>query len=103
MAALVDGADVVIEAVDRAETKAMIANALLESHPDVPLVAASGLAGFSSANEIVTEQVAENFYLVGDLESDVRNHLPLLASRVMVAAAHEAHVAIRILLGHPTA
>jgi sulfur carrier protein ThiS adenylyltransferase len=99
---LIEGADVVIEATDRAEVKAMIANVLLRARPDLPLVSASGLAGFSSANEVITEQIAENFYLVGDLRSDVRHRLPLLASRVMVAAAHEAHVAIRILLGHPT-
>jgi sulfur carrier protein ThiS adenylyltransferase len=100
--ALVADADVVIEAVDRAETKAMIVNTLLARHPEIPLVAASGLAGFASANEVVCQQVGEDFYLVGDLESDVRRQLPLIASRVMVAAAHEAHMAIRILLGHPT-
>lgn len=99
--ALVDDADVVIEAVDGADTKAMIANALLREHTGIPLVGASGIAGFASANEILTEQIAEEYYLVGDLRSDVRDDLPLLASRVMVAAAHQAHAAIRILLGHP--
>ncbi len=98
---LVDGADVIIEAADRAEVKAMIANAALDKLPDTPLVSASGLAGFDSANEIVTERIADGFYLVGDQHSDVREGHPLLASRVMVAAAHEAHAAIRILLGHP--
>lgn len=95
------GADVVIEAADRAEVKAMVANVLLRECPHVPLVSASGLAGFGSANHVVTERVGDSFYLVGDMESDVRNSLPLLASRVMVAAAHEAHTAIRILLGYP--
>jgi sulfur carrier protein ThiS adenylyltransferase len=69
--------------------------------PDVPLVSASGLAGFDSANEVVTERIADGFYLVGDQRSDVRMGYSLLASRVMVAAAHEAHAAIRILLGYP--
>jgi sulfur carrier protein ThiS adenylyltransferase len=99
--ALVDGADVVVEAVDSAEVKAMVANVLLCEPHHVPLVGASGLAGFGSANSVVTERVAETYYLVGDLESDVRHNLPLLASRVMVAAAHEAHAAVRILLGYP--
>lgn len=98
---LASDADVVIEAVDTAETKAMIANTLLRERPDLPLVSASGLAGFDTANSVVTERVAEHFYLAGDHTSDVRDDLPLLASRVMVAAAHEAHAAIRILLGHP--
>jgi len=38
---------------------------------------------------------------VGDLRSDVRTNHSLFASRVMVAAAHEAHAAVRILLGYP--
>ncbi len=97
------GADVIIEAADRAEVKAMIANAALEELPDTPLVSASGLAGVDSANDIVTERIGDGFYLVGDLRSDVREGHPLLASRVMVAAAHEAHAAIRILLGYPEA
>lgn len=98
---IVAGADVVIEAVDHADTKAMIANVLLHQRPDVPLVSASGIAGFGSANAVVTEQIADSFYLTGDHTSDVRHNLPLLSSRVMVAAAHQAHAAVRILLGHP--
>lgn len=98
---LVRGADVIVEAVDGAETKAMIMNECLERLPDVPLVAASGLAGFGSANAVVTRRMAEKLYVVGDLTSDVRDGLPLFASRVMIAAAHEAHAVIRVLLGHP--
>ncbi len=93
-------ADVVIEAVDRAEVKAMIADVMARDAGHVPFVTASGLAGFDSANHVVTERLGENFYLVGDCVSDVRHGLPLFASRVMVASAHQAHVAIRILLGH---
>jgi len=98
---LVGDADVLIEAADRAEVKAMIANTALDLLPGTPLVSASGLAGFDSANDVVTERIADGFYMVGDLLSDVREGHPLLASRVMVAAAHEAHAAIRILLGYP--
>ena len=101
LAALVEGADVVIEAADSAEAKAMIVNTALDRLPDTPLVSASGLAGFGSANEVVTELMADGFYLVGDLRSDVRLGNSLFASRVMVAAAHEAHAAVRILLGYP--
>ncbi len=101
LVSLVKDADVVVEAADRAEVKAMVANVLLRERPEVPLVGASGLAGFGPANGVLTERVADSFYLVGDWESDVRDNLPLLSSRVMIAAAHEAHAAIRILLGHP--
>jgi len=101
LVALVQDADVIVEAVDTAGDKAMIVNACTAELPDTPLVTVSGLAGSGSANRIVTERIAENVYLVGDLESDVGSGLPLYASRVMVAAAHEAHAVIRVLLGHP--
>ena len=96
---LVRDVDVVVEAVDRADTKAMVVNTCMEALPDTPLVTASGLAGYGSANSIATERPCDNLYLVGDLESDVNAGHPLFASRVMVASAHEAHAAIRRLLG----
>lgn len=101
LAGIVDGADVAIEAVDRADTKALIVNTLLARTPGLPVVSASGLAGIDSANAVTTERITDEFYLVGDLLSDVRHGHSLIASRVMTAAAHEAHAAIRILLGYP--
>ena len=59
----------------------------------------SGLAGYGHANSISTMQVTDTFYVVGDLESDIRQGHSLLASRVMVAAAHQAHQVVRLLLG----
>ncbi|MDP2233170.1 MAG: sulfur carrier protein ThiS adenylyltransferase ThiF [Actinomycetota bacterium] len=91
-------ADVIAEAVDTAQTKAMIIDLCTRDLPEIPLVTVSGLAGYASANRIATERLADNLYVVGDLESDIRDGLSLLASRVMVASAHQAHAIIRILL-----
>ncbi|MDP2401289.1 MAG: sulfur carrier protein ThiS adenylyltransferase ThiF [Actinomycetota bacterium] len=98
--ALVGGADVIVEAVDGAETKAVIVNTWAAWLQETPLVTASGLAGCDSANCISTEPLADNCWLTGDQTSDVRAGHILLASRVMVAAAHQAHAAIRFLLGY---
>lgn len=95
---IVKDADAIVEAVDGAETKALIVDLCSRDLPDTPLVTVSGLAGYGSANRIGTERLAENLFVVGDLESDIRNGLSLLASRVMVAAAHQAHAVIRALL-----
>lgn len=97
---IVKGACAIVEAVDEAETKAMIVNTCLAAMPDVPLVTASGLAGYGSTNAIVTECMADNLYVVGDLTSDVRDGHPLFASRVMAAAAAQAHAVVRVLLGY---
>lgn len=97
---LVRGACMIVEAVDGAEVKAMIINTCLAELPSIPLVTASGLAGYGSTNAIVTERMADNLYVVGDLTSDVRDGHPLFASRVTAAAAAQAHMVVRVLLGY---
>ena len=101
--AVFGGVDVLLEAVDKAETKEMLVAAASDLLPGTPFVWVSGLAGCSSANDIVTSRLGETLWVVGDLSSDIRDGLPLISSRVMVAAAHEAHIATRILLGLPDA
>ena len=96
-ARLLAGADVVCEAFDRAEAKAMLANTVLTALPEAFLVASSGMAGLGSANLIKTRQVARRFYLCGDEISDVAGRIGLVSSRVMLCAAHQAHMVLRIL------
>ena len=92
-------ADVICEAFDMAEEKAMLVNAVLEKLPEKYLVAASGMAGLGSANEIRTKRVMKRFYLCGDEVSDVTEGIGLVSSRVMLCAAHQAHMVLRILAG----
>ena len=96
--ALLRAADVVCEAFDDAQSKAMLVNLVLEKMPEKYLVAASGMAGFGSANAIRTRRVTKRFYLCGDESSDVAEGIGLVSSRVMVCAAHEAHAILRILI-----
>ncbi len=95
---LLKDADIVCEAFDNAECKAMLTNLVLETMPDKYLVAASGMAGFSSANSIQTRKVTSKFYLCGDERSDVQSEGSLVSSRVMICAAHQAHTVLRILV-----
>lgn len=94
---LLQGADIICEAFDDAECKAMLTNLLLEEMPDKYLVAASGMAGFGSANSIRTRKITSKFYLCGDERSDVQSAGSLVSSRVMLCAAHQAHTVLRIL------
>lgn len=96
---LMKDADIICEAFDNAEAKAMLTNLVLETLHDKYLVAASGMAGFGSANTIQTRRVAKRFYLCGDGASDVQTEGSLVASRVMLCAAHQAHTVLRILAG----
>ena len=90
-------ADVICEAFDNAECKAMLVNLVLEEMPEKYLVAASGMAGFGSANTIQTRRISKRFYLCGDGTSDVSETGSLVSSRVMLCAAHQAHTVLRIL------
>lgn len=94
---LLKEADVICEAFDDAQAKAMLTNTVLEKFPQKYLVAASGMAGIGSANRITTRQITKRFYLCGDGVSDVGDDIGLVSSRVMLCAAHEAHMVLRIL------
>ena len=94
---LLGAADIICEAFDSAEAKAMLVNLVLEKMPSKYLTAASGMAGIDSANTIKTRRIVDRFYLCGDQVSDVENASYLLSSRVMLCAAHEAHAVLRIL------
>ena len=91
--------DIICEAFDRADQKAMLCNCVLEKLPDKYLVAASGMAGLDSSNRIVTRRLSKRFYLCGDGTSDVADGLGLISARVAVCAAHEATMILRIISG----
>ena len=96
---LLKDADIVCEAFDNAESKAMLVNGVLEQLPNCYLVAASGMAGIDTPNTIKTRKIMKRFYLCGDEVSDVANTIGLVAPRVMLCAAHQAHTVLRILAG----
>ena len=94
---LLQDADIICEAFDGAECKAMLTEIVLTEMRDKYLVAASGMAGLYDANRIKTRKITSKFYLCGDEESDVTDGIGLVSSRVMICAAHQAHTVLRIL------
>ena len=94
---LLQGADIICEAFDDAECKARLANTVLSELPDKYLVAASGMAGMGVTNSIKTRRITSRFYLCGDETSEVSENIGLVASRVALCAAHQAHTVLRIL------
>ena len=90
--------EIVVEAFDRAETKAMAIEELLTNKNKI-VVSASGMSGLGSANEIITRKVRNNFYLIGDNYSDYEEYLGIMSTRVMLCAAHQANMVLRLILG----
>ncbi|SCX97102.1 sulfur carrier protein ThiS adenylyltransferase [Pseudobutyrivibrio sp. AR14] len=96
---LIKDADIVCEAFDSPECKSMLADIVFTNFKDKYLVSASGMAGFKSANDIITKKLTSHFYISGDGVSDVSDGIGLVSSRVMACAGHEAHMIIRLLIG----
>ena len=94
---LLQDADIICEAFDDAEWKAMLTNTVLTELPDKYLVAASGMAGMGVTNSIKTRRITSRFYLCGDETSDVSDDIGLVAPRVALCAAHQALTVLRIL------
>ncbi|MCK5914565.1 MAG: sulfur carrier protein ThiS adenylyltransferase ThiF, partial [Deltaproteobacteria bacterium] len=93
------GIDVMVEAFDDADQKALLISHFLSNFPQIPLVAASGMAGFAPSSTILTRKVAKNLYLCGDGVSEAHPEQGLLASRVGLVASHQANAVLRLLLG----
>lgn len=94
---LLASCDIIVEAFDKAEQKAMLINGILERYPEKYIVSGSGMSGYHSANQIVTKKAMNRLYLCGDGVHDVENDGTLFAPRVMVCAAHQATMVLRII------
>jgi len=92
-------AEVVVEAFDRAEEKAMLINIVSEKMPDKYIVAASGVAGYGDSNEIKTVRFSSKIFIVGDQRTAAQPGVGLMAPRVGIVAHHQANAVLRILLG----
>lgn len=90
---------VIVEAFDRAEEKAMLINTISEKMPDKYIVAASGVAGYGDNNEIKTIRFSSKIFIIGDQKTPAQPGVGLMAPRVGIAAHHQANLVLRILLG----
>ena len=86
--------DVLIEAFDRPDQKAM----LLQYSTAPKIIAASGLAGYASDEIIGIKRLGENIYIVGDLKTGAAPGCGLMAPRVGIASHMQANLAMQLLL-----
>lgn len=91
--------DIICEAFDKPEAKALLVNGILEHFPEKYIVAASGMAGYTSSNDIVTRKIASHFYLCGDTVSKAEQGNGLMAPRVSICAGHQANMVLRLIIG----
>ena len=90
--------DVIIEALDEAETKASFIEEILVKLPDKPIVGASGVAGYGHSDRITTRKVG-NLYMCYDEYAKDSEKDVLMAPKVCIMANWEANLVLEILLG----
>jgi len=95
--------DIVCEAFDSAEDKAVLINTLLGTYKDKKIISGNGMAGYGSSNIIKTKKKIKNLYVCGDDISDIGDGIGLMSARVNICAGHEANMVIRLILGEEDA
>jgi sulfur carrier protein ThiS adenylyltransferase len=90
--------DVVVEALDSAETKTRFVQEVLRDLPGKPVVAASGVAGWGACERIELKRFAP-LHLVRDERAKSSDEGVLLAPKVCTLASMQANTVLEILLG----
>lgn len=90
---------VVLEAFDKAENKAMLIGKFMRIFPEKCIIGASGVAGIYDTKTLGVRKLGENAYIVGDMENEARPGRGLMSTRVAVAAGIQSNLAVRYLTG----
>jgi len=96
---ILGGYDIVCEAFDGAESKAMLIDSLLSVEDGPIVISGSGMAGYDSANEIKSRRIMDRLFICGDECTDVDSGIGLMAPRVAICAGHQANLVIGHILG----
>lgn len=92
------GCDIIVEAFDSAEMKEVLIETVQTRMPGIPLVVASGLAGWGKNDIIRYRKIDDTLYICGDESSDVTDDLPPMAPRVGIVANMQANVVVELLM-----
>lgn len=97
---LFGAAEILVEAFDRADAKRMLIDAWLALHPDRPIVAASGLAGYGKNHTLHTRRMG-TLYVCGDEQSQPEKGVSPMAPRVGIIANLQANLVVELLVDGP--
>jgi sulfur carrier protein ThiS adenylyltransferase len=90
-------AEILVEAFDEAAAKQMLIDVWLSLHPDRPIVAASGLAGYGKNRKLHTRRLGD-LYVCGDEESQCPKGISPMAPRVAIVANLQANLVVELLV-----
>jgi len=90
--------DIIVEALDKSVMKQMLAETVLGTWPERPLIIGSGLAGYGKTNKLKVRTIGKTLVVCGDEESETSDELPPMAPRVGIVANMQANAVIEILM-----
>ncbi len=90
-----EGVDLLMEALDDAESKVMLLEEWLSGMPGTPVVAVSGIAGWGGSDSMKVRRL-RGLSVVGDGSSDLA--MGTISTRVALAAALAANEAVALLI-----
>ncbi len=88
-------ADLVIEAFDSRDSKAMLVESWVENFPEKPIICGNGIGGLGNFEDIKIVK-RKNIYICGDMEKSDQEGT--FAPKVAIVANMQAFTAIKILL-----
>ena len=91
-------ADVIAECFDAPDQKQMLVETVLTQMQKPVIVSVSGLAGYGNSNAIKTRRISKRLILVGDGITAARPGIRLTASRVGIAAYHQANAIAEVVI-----
>ena len=94
---LFGSAEILVEAFDRAEAKAMAVRTWLGAYPDRYVITGSGLAGYGRSNHLSTT-IRGRLVICGDQEGGDLEVQGLCAPRLGIVAQQQANAVLEILL-----
>jgi len=90
--------DLICEAFDKPNQKAMLVQEVLTQLPGATVVSGNGMAGFGDSNTIVTKQCMKRLFVCGDGSTDIAEGMGLMSPRVSICAAHQANKVVQLIL-----
>ncbi|MBN1970275.1 MAG: sulfur carrier protein ThiS adenylyltransferase ThiF [Candidatus Delongbacteria bacterium] len=91
---LFDNCDIIVEAVDLAETKKTIIEYFM-NFSDTPVISGSGISGYGQFEELKIKKIA-NLYVCGDQTTDMSEGL--CCPRIHIVANMQANLVIELLM-----
>ncbi len=89
---------ILVEAVDKAETKAEILSAWQTLYPNKTIILTSGIAGIGNNSEITCDKIDDFTYICGDKKSKITLESPPYAPKVAIVANMIANLVLELLL-----